>query len=199
MNENHLLNKLVLTPLIQDYNASHRARISQHLPSNYQFKQAAVLIPLVKRPQGWQVILTQRAHHLKHHPGQIAFPGGRFEPEDGDLMTTALRETKEETGIGCTKGQILGRLPALETVSGYRVTPFFSTVMENYQVKIDPNEVAEIFEVPIKFLLNPVNIKSQKSLIKGEYHTIYAIPFSHYSIWGATAQMIKLLSDQIWD
>ncbi|MEL6115375.1 CoA pyrophosphatase [Photobacterium sp. SP02] len=195
--QHHMLSRFLLAQPGQ-YDRSHQRRIKQLLPNSSRFKPAAVMIPLVARPDGYHVILTRRANHLKHHPGQVAFPGGRFESEDGELINTAIRETQEEIGILCDKKDILGTLPALPTLSGYMVTPFLATVTASYRPVLDPNEVDSIFEVPVTFLLNPRNMRTQRFTFKGKEHTIYAIPYQEYSIWGATAQIVKALSHQIW-
>ncbi|MCG3887473.1 CoA pyrophosphatase [Photobacterium leiognathi] len=196
--QQQILSRFILAPSLQ-YDQSHEVRIRQHWNASHPFKQAAVLILLVRRNNGFNVVLTRRAEHLKHHPGQIAFPGGRFEPTDSDLISTALRETFEETNIICHRHDVLGNLPALPTVSGYMVTPFIATINPDYIAIPDPNEVDMIFEAPLNHLLNPDNIRQHKFLINGKNHHVYNIPYEGYPIWGATAQMIKLLSDQIWD
>ncbi|MDO6706627.1 CoA pyrophosphatase [Photobacterium sp. 1_MG-2023] len=195
--QHHLLSRFLLAQPGQ-YDRSHHRRIKQLLPDRSRFKPAAVMIPLVARHDGYHVILTQRARHLKHHPGQVAFPGGRYETQDGELMYTAIRETQEETGILCEKKDVLGQLPTLPTLSGYLVTPFLATVTPTYRPVIDPNEVDSLFEVPLAFLLDPRNMRTQQFIFRGKFHTIYAIPYRDYSIWGATAQIVKALSHQIW-
>lgn len=195
--QHHMLSRFLLAQPGQ-YDRSHHRRIKQLLPDSSRFKPAAVMIPLVARNDGYHVILTRRARQLKHHPGQVAFPGGRFEIEDGELMTTAIRETQEEIGILCDRKDILGQLPALPTLSGYMVTPFLSTITADYQPVLDHNEVDSIFEVPITFLLDPRNMRTQHFMFRGRSHTIYAIPYKEYAIWGATAQIVKALSHQIW-
>lgn len=198
MNEQqHLLTRFLLAPQA-NYDPSHSARIRQYLARRQALKQAAVLIPLVPRGNSFHVVLTRRANHLKHHPGQISFPGGRYEPQDVDLIETALRETAEETGILCSREHILGQLPVLPTISGYLVTPYLSVISPDYRPNLDPNEVDALFEVPIRHLLNPMNMHTERVQINGSIHNIYAIPYQKYSIWGATAQMIKLLSSQLW-
>ncbi|PSW07302.1 CoA pyrophosphatase [Photobacterium lipolyticum] len=196
-NQQQILSRFLLAPTT-NYDTSHNVRVRQYVSKTDTFKQAAVLIPLVPRNDSFNILLTRRAKHLKHHPGQVAFPGGRHEAYDVDLIATAIRETKEETGILCKRSHILGQLPSLPTISGYMVTPFLSTIAPDYTPQLDPNEVDELFEVPIHYLLNPVNMRTQQFRVEGKIHTIYSIPFSNYSIWGATAQMIKLLSKQLW-
>jgi len=154
------------------------------------FKCAAVLMPLVKLDDGWQVILTRRAEHLKHHPGQISFPGGGFEIQDSDLSETALRETYEEIGIPREQVQLIGRLPQQQTVSGYNVTPYVGVVEDHYQLNIDYNEVAEVFTAPLDFLTDPTNQEYVTESIKGQDYRFYVIKYKHYNIWGATARIL---------
>ncbi|MGF1682313.1 CoA pyrophosphatase [Photobacterium minamisatsumaniensis] len=195
--QQQFITRFLLAPQA-NYDRSHTTRIRQHIEPASTLKQAAVLIPLVPRNDTFNVVFTRRAQHLKHHPGQVAFPGGRFESEDIDLIETALRETREETGILCNRDSIIGQLPQLPTISGYIVTPYLSTISPNYRPVLDPNEVDELFEVPLDYLLNPVNMRTQRFTLSGANHNIYSIPFSKYSIWGATAQMLKVLSKQLW-
>nr|WP_086940572.1 CoA pyrophosphatase [Thaumasiovibrio occultus] len=162
-------------------------------------KQAAVLIGFVNRNGEDHIVLIQRAFHLNHHPGQVAFPGGRFEPEvDHDLIDTAIRETFEETGIVCERRQVLGNLSPIKTVSGYQVTPFVANFDPNFAVKIDEGEVHHLFEAPANWLLNPKNVKTFTYLRFGKQRRVFAIPYENYTIWGATAQMLKSLSEQVW-
>ncbi|ELR67533.1 Putative nudix hydrolase YeaB [Photobacterium marinum] len=197
--QQQLLARFLLAPQkSNDSGLAARVRLSAAGSTSRKLKQAAVLIPLVPRNNSYNVVLTRRADHLKHHPGQIAFPGGRYESEDVDLIDTAIRETKEETGILCNRESILGHLPSLSTISGYIVTPYVSTISANYTPTLDKNEVDELFEVPIEYLLNPMNIRSSQFVINGSEVNIYSISFHNHAIWGATAQMVKLLSKQLW-
>ncbi|KHT65190.1 DNA mismatch repair protein MutT [Photobacterium gaetbulicola] len=195
--QQQIITRFLLAPQAS-YDQSHTSRVRQYIRDGYQLKPAAVLIPLVPRHDSFSMIFTRRAQHLKHHPGQVSFPGGRFEPQDIDLIDTALRETHEETGILCNRDSIIGQLPSLPTISGYIVTPYLSVISPDYRPELDPNEVDELFEAPIEHVLNPMNIRIQKVTLKGKTHNIYSVPFSKYSIWGATAQMLKVLSDQLW-
>lgn len=145
-----------------------------HLPTGYHkeslarlnfmkgkpLRDAAVLIGFVDRPEGLQVILTKRAEHLRHHPGQISFPGGKFEPEDIHLVNTALRETNEEVGIEDKHIHVFGQLPKLPTISQFNVTPFLAFISPDYKTHIDPNEVESVFEVPANHILNPSKLYS---------------------------------------
>ncbi|MCW8879651.1 MAG: CoA pyrophosphatase [Kangiellaceae bacterium] len=156
------------------------------------FKCAAVLMPLVKNEvmNRWEVIFTKRAEHLKHHPGQISFPGGGYELQDSHLSETATRETFEEIGIGQDKIQLIGRLPQQQTVSQYNVTPFVGVINPNYQLKIDQNEVAEVFTAPFDFVTDLTNQKRVSETINGHQYNFYVIQYKHYNIWGATAKIL---------
>ncbi|MCQ1057337.1 CoA pyrophosphatase [Photobacterium sp. ZSDE20] len=195
--QQQIITRFLLAPQA-NYDKSHTLRVRQYNLENRPLKPAAVLIPLVPRHGSFSMIFTRRADHLKHHPGQVSFPGGRYEPQDIDLIDTALRETEEEIGILCNRDSIIGQLPSLPTISGYIVTPYLSVISPDYRPQLDPNEVDELFEAPIEHVLNPMNIRIQKVTFRGNNHNIYSIPFSKYSIWGATAQMLKVLSDQLW-
>ena len=190
--QQQILSRFLLAPSLQ-YDQNHQDRIRQHWEDSYRFKQAAVLIPLVHRENGFNVVLTRRAKHLKHHPGQIAFPGGRFEPTDEDLIATAIRETFEETNITCYRNDVHGCLSTLPTISGYMVTPFIATIDPDYIPIADPNEVEHIFEVPLIHLLNPSNIRQHQFLINGKTHHVYNIPYKNYSICDKNVHFIYIL------
>lgn len=168
------------------------------LLKNREFRKAAVLITLVQRQQGLQILFTQRTAHLSQHPGQISFPGGRAEPEDRDLIATALRETQEEIGLNPAQADILGTLPDYFTVSGYCVTPVVATIAGTDELRSDQNEVAEIFEVPLAFLMDGSHHQRRSLIMKTADHPetkriFYAMPYQNYFIWGATAGMLRNL------
>jgi 8-oxo-dGTP pyrophosphatase MutT (NUDIX family) len=155
-----------------------------------RLRAAAVLIPFVERPEGLQILLTRRTAHLHDHAGQISFPGGREEPEDGSPEVTALRETEEEIGLARANVEILGRLNRYITVTGYQVTPVAGLVRTPFQLAPDEFEVAEIFEVPVAAVLNPDNHQRNTVVTRGARRRYYAIPHGRYYIWGATAAML---------
>ncbi|WP_144639061.1 CoA pyrophosphatase [Bordetella genomosp. 13] len=155
---------------------------------------AAVLIPMVLRPDGVRVLLTQRAAHLHDHAGQISFPGGRIEDDDASPVAAALREAQEETGLGQEYVEILGTMPAYDTSTGFSVTPVAALVRPGFTLVADAFEVAEIFEVPLSFLMDPANHRLyQASLPDGRVRQYYAMPWEKYFIWGATAGMLRNL------
>ncbi|TMH30822.1 MAG: CoA pyrophosphatase [Betaproteobacteria bacterium] len=154
---------------------------------------AAVLVPLVNRPGGITVLLTQRSADLPDHPGQISFPGGRVEPEDADVGCAALREAAEEIALPRERVSLLGTLSEYETVTGYRVTPVVGWVEPPFEVKPDPLEVADVFEVPLAFLLEPANQQRHFRMLGEIRRDYYAIPYGERYIWGATAAMLMIL------
>jgi 8-oxo-dGTP pyrophosphatase MutT (NUDIX family) len=154
---------------------------------------AAVLVPLVNRPGGLNVLLTERAANLPDHPGQISFPGGRVEPDDGSDAAAALRETQEEIGLAPERIHVLGELAPYETVSGFRVAPVVGWVEPPFALAPDPVEVAAVFEVPLAFLLDEANHQRHQRLIGEMRREYWAMPYGERYIWGATAAMIRIL------
>ncbi|PKO49114.1 MAG: CoA pyrophosphatase [Betaproteobacteria bacterium HGW-Betaproteobacteria-4] len=158
---------------------------------------AAVLFPIVLRDGGQTVLLTQRTAHLRDHAGQISFPGGRVEAEDLSPSHTALRETEEEIGLPRERIEILGFLPEYRTGTGFRVTPVVALVQPPFDLRPDPFEVAEVFEVPLAFLLDPANHQQHSLHYRGALRNYFAMPYGDYFIWGATAGMIRSLSERL--
>ena len=158
---------------------------------------AAVLFPIVLRDAGQTVLLTQRTAHLRDHAGQISFPGGRVEAHDATPIDTALRETEEEIGLSRERVEIVGFLPEYRTGTGFRVTPVVALVTPPFDLQPDPFEVAEIFEVPLAFLLDPANHQRHSLHYRGALRNYFAMPYGEYFIWGATAGMIRSLSERL--
>lgn len=156
---------------------------------------AAVLVPVIERPDALTVLLTQRTDHLHHHPGQISFPGGRVEHGDTDPIMTALRETREEIGLQPERVELLGHLPEYHTGTGFRVMPIVGLVRPPFDLVPDTFEVAEVFEVPLSFLMDPSNRRRESLRINGRMRSYYALPWRHYHIWGATAGMLVSLAN----
>jgi 8-oxo-dGTP pyrophosphatase MutT (NUDIX family) len=155
---------------------------------------AAVLIGLVERAGGPFVLLTQRTTHLRDHAGQISFPGGRVEPGDASIAATALREAQEEIGLDPSKVEILGELASYDTVTGFRIHPVVGWLTPPFELRPDPYEVDEVFELPLDFVIDPVNHRRQ-SLRRGPLtRTYYVLPFEDRFIWGATAGILVNLS-----
>jgi 8-oxo-dGTP pyrophosphatase MutT (NUDIX family) len=164
---------------------------------NGHLKKAGVLIGLVDSPKGLEVLLTERAHHLKHHGGQISFPGGRYEEDDHSVIHTALREAEEEINLQPETVEVLGQLNIHHTVSGYQVSPIVALLPANLKLTPDPNEVETIFQVPLSHFIDRNNHKSVSIMQGSQQHNVYFMPYLSYNIWGATAAMLKDLVEHI--
>lgn len=158
---------------------------------------AAVLVPLVERPEGMTVLFTRRTDHLADHPGQISFPGGRMEPGDRDAVETALRETEEEIGLTRRRIEPLGRLDVYTTSTGYHVTPVVGLIRPPFELRIDHREVAATFEVPLDFLIDPASRREEKLIRDGVELVRYAFVYEERTIWGVTAGIIVNLCDRL--
>ena len=158
-----------------------------------ELRPAAVLVPFVRREAGLTILLTQRTDHLYDHAGQISFPGGRSEAHDESPAATALRETFEEIGLPHSHVEVLGLLPEYTTVTGYRVTPVAGLVSSPPTLSLDAFEVAEAFEVPLRFFLDPANHQRNTLQFQGRTRHYYAMPYEQRYIWGATAGMLMNL------
>jgi 8-oxo-dGTP pyrophosphatase MutT (NUDIX family) len=162
-------------------------------------RQAAVLVPLVRREAGLAVLLTRRTDHLHDHAGQISFPGGRSDPEDVDATATALREAREEVGIEADEVEVIGRLPIYTTVTAYEVTPVIGLLDPPRALRLDAFEVAEVFEVPLAFLMDPANHRRHAVQFQEVSRRFLSMPWrrdvsgDEYFIWGATAAMLRNL------
>ena len=159
--------------------------------SNYknsgQTKEAGVLLPIIRQFDGTYLVLTKRAAHLSTHPGQISFPGGKRENKDTNIEATALREAQEEIGLKTEVVEVLGRLPAHETVTGFQITPIIGWIETNWTAVADPNEVTEVFQVPLSYITNIKNFQIQDRVWNGRKRYYYTVPYGPYYIWGATA------------
>jgi 8-oxo-dGTP pyrophosphatase MutT (NUDIX family) len=171
---------------------------------NYQhplpLKSAAVLIALVESDiegEGLHVLLTKRASHLKHHPSQVSFPGGKVEQEDKSIIDTALREAFEEIGLSADAVTVAGQLPPYQTISGFQVTPVVAIVARAQTYLMDENEVAEIFQVPLQHFLTTDDHHILVASRNGKQHNVHFLPYKHYNIWGATAVMLKDLASHL--
>ncbi len=164
------------------------------LPEGRVLRPAAALVAIRPGPDGAQVTLTRRAPTLKHHPGQIAFPGGKCDPTDQNVQQTALREAREEIGLPGDNVQILGQMPGHETVTGFHVIPVVALLQAPFSPQPDPREVAEVFTVPLAHLLNIGNYSVQGRYWRGGQRHYYTVPYGPYYIWGATARMLHALA-----
>ncbi|WP_068545112.1 CoA pyrophosphatase [Thalassotalea crassostreae] len=165
------------------------------LSSSYQhvgdLKHASVLIPIVDHGNELSIVLTKRASHLKHHAGQISFPGGKVEKQDIHLIDTALRETEEEIGVNRDEIKIVGQLKPYHTITGFHITPIIGFIPDNYNFVIDQNEVAEVFYVPFSHFFDEDNHLKVEFSRQGNKHKVYFMPYLNYNIWGATAAILK--------
>ncbi len=168
--------------------AERSRRLARYFPPDPV--PAAVLMPLVDRPGGLTVLLTQRASQLARHAAQISFPGGRLEHSDADVASAALRETREEIGLEPARVQVFGYLPDHLVISGFRVTPVLGLVSPPFTLELNPAEVAGVFEVPLSHVLDSANHKARLRRVGDEDLLLYDIPWEGQNIWGATAGML---------
>ena len=160
---------------------------------------AAVLVAVIERAGALSVLLTRRAEGLARHAGQISFPGGRADPGDGSPQKTALREAEEEIGLPAARVEVLGRLDDYLVGTGYRITPVVGLVAAPPPFEADPSEVAEIFEVPLPFILDPANYRRERVTIGGVDRRFYVLPYGAYHVWGATAAILVNFRDVVRD
>ena len=178
---------------------------SRLIDASLKLREAAVLVPLVQREAGLTVLLTQRNASLSQHAGQVSFPGGGREDFDRDMVDTALRETMEEVGISADHIEVIGRLPDYITGTGFHVSPIVGLLVPDFTLQPDPSEVAEVFEVPLAFLMDPANHEVRELRWEDRVRRFYAMPYrrsgrsgqasdsGHHFIWGATAGMLRNL------
>ncbi len=163
-----------------------------------EIRPAAVLVPIVKYTDRLNLILTTRSAHLSSHPGQVAFPGGKVENDDATIIDTALRETEEEVGILRKNIEILGYLDSYQTATGFRILPIVGIIEEGYSYNIDRNEVEDLFEVPLNFLMSPENHKKESLFWRNKDRHFYSMPYEDRNIWGATAGIIRNLYERLY-
>ena len=167
------------------------------LPDDRVLCAAGVLVALQAGPRGVEVILTKRSSRLKHHPGQIAFPGGKVDAGDADAVAAALREAEEEIGLPRRQVEVLGRADAHETVTGFLVTPVFARICGDFTPVPEAGEVEEVFSVPLSHAANPARYRIEGRPWRGQVRRYYAVPYGPYYIWGATARILRALADRM--
>ena len=165
------------------------------LPAGRKLTPAAVLVAV--RAETQTVILTKRSARLKHHPGQIAFAGGKQDPTDADPTSAALREAHEEIGLDPSLVDVVGTLPAHETVTGYAVTPVIALIDGPFMAIPEEGEVSEVFEVPLAHLMTPAKFQIEGRIWQGKIRRYYTVPFGPYYIWGATARILRGLAERM--
>ncbi|HVW56777.1 MAG TPA: CoA pyrophosphatase [Rhizobiaceae bacterium] len=163
-----------------------------------KLRDAAVLIPVVDHAEGATLILTQRTEKLRHHSGQIAFPGGGIDPDDASAEDAALRETEEEIGLDRGFIEILGRLPDYVSGSGFRVVPILGVVRPGFFLTLNEDEVDDVFEVPLSFLMDPANHAHKSKMWQGRERTFYEMPYGDRYIWGLTAGILRTLYERLY-
>jgi 8-oxo-dGTP pyrophosphatase MutT (NUDIX family) len=166
-------------------------------PQPVDLKLAGVLLPIIERGSGLQLILTKRSSTIRNHPGQIAFPGGRVDPGDFSHIAAALREADEEIGLPPSFVEVLGELPTHETVSNYIMHPVVGWVTQTFTPRLEEAEVSEIFEVPLAHVLDRKNYTIQSRIWRGQTRQFYTVPYGPYYIWGATARVLRAFAEKV--
>lgn len=165
------------------------------LPPGRTLRPAGVLVPVLIEGGEPRVYLTKRSSALKHHPGQIAFPGGKQDDSDAGIVEAALREASEEIGLDPGNVEVLGQMPTHETVTGFNVTPVVGMIRKPFVPMPEPGEVDEVFHVPLRHVMTATNFSVQWRYWRGARRRYYTVPFGPYYIWGATARILRAMAD----
>ncbi|MFM2278185.1 MAG: hypothetical protein RLZZ444_416 [Pseudomonadota bacterium] len=181
-----------------DY-GDYRANPGMSVIDNLNFRDAAVLVPVVDEPAGARMILTKRTDSMRKHSGQIAFPGGKLDPDDTDAASAALREAEEEIGLPRHFVEIVGTLPSFPVPTGFRITPVLSVVRPGFTLKPNPDEVDYVFDVPLSFLMDPDNYRLGRAQFSGRERNFYEIPYEGHRIWGITAGIIRSIYERFYE
>ena len=168
------------------------------ITTGLKLKDAAVLVPGVDDGDEAKVILTQRTATLRKHSGQIAFPGGAIDPEDGSPERAAVREAQEEIGLDPRFVEPLARLPDYYAGTGFRITPVLAVVRRGFELELNPTEVADVFEVPLSFLMNEANHQRGSRMLDGAERQFYLMPYQNRNIWGITAGILRTLYERLY-
>jgi len=163
-----------------------------------RLRAAAVLIPIIPRPEGPTALLTQRPDTMASHPGQVAFPGGKVEAHDADTAEAALREASEEVGVDPGRVELVARSSPYITGTAFRITPIIGVLPADFVARPDPSEVADVFETPLDYLFNPSNHHTGKMFYKGQERQYVEMPWQGFRIWGVTAGIIKVLHNTLY-
>jgi 8-oxo-dGTP pyrophosphatase MutT (NUDIX family) len=173
-------------------------RLDGHCP-RADTRMAAVLVPVVDRGPLAALLMTTRAAHLRHHPGQVSFPGGKIEEGDGTALDAALREAEEEIGLDRALVQPLGQLAAHQTGTGFRIIPVLAIVRPGFTLRLDKSEVGDAFEVPLEFLMTAANYQKHDVEVHGATRKFHSIPYGERMIWGATAAILRYMQEVFYE